>query len=1173
MPNGRKRGERKSKKVFRSSRKSTSQSGGGTVHLVLSSDYKASEINKNKSAIDTLKAELLTAFKKIDSKVTSITLTNFTDSSTAGKVQIDVTVLPSSVTPLTKFSTSVSSINNAFNKIVKKAATPPAAATAKEFNYTFKSQYTAANLSKINNVTGAQYDKSKLFGTDLQTAVKAASSDVESIAIKSYTDKGSGNLEVKISITPKAGKTPVQALITQKMIDDAAVKNGIGPASTPPPAGATATPFKYLFKSQYKAADVNKTNTSTGAQYEKSKTFKTLLETAVKAAHTEVQSIAIKGYIDKDGQLEVTIEITPSAGKTADINMITSVMIEQAAAQALIGPAPNPIKASIFTGFVFNFKDPQTKVSTFRKAFEDDLMPLNANIVIDAAYQATKGFTGNVTGKNKISQSGGGGNYIIVVFNATRTLTLADISKYINKDRQKQTGVAAAAYLTWGFTVTTISLFTNIASLEGRAPPPAIGDKSEKTIQEFNVTFNKQIGVSGGPTYTDAIKALNDALNGDNGSVSANTLLYKVRKIYAYNPDGAYPTDLLSSGPAPGGKTMSGYPVRYIIGITSKNKRADGTQDFNLRGISSAEFDIVKKAKYAPDITKPTTRTSTLISSIEGENFVQKSWFSLRDTSAQVYTFKNTPTNEYTFILNTKNVIEYANGPEADGWMKDVMMFGPITVTHIYTVKSTAGVVTGGDEFLPNKPQTGGGMYYIIRGKSGVVMDVATVQKAILKNTNVGGYLYWPMVGGHPVSQKTLSVTDLDKLKVLGTNPKKPSLAAQALAATAAAAAGAKAAATKAATAVSDAAKVVAQKTAALASAAAGSAKDAAQKALDAAKGLLSKAKDDQAQADADKAQQDTALIEQQNAAKGSGITVDPNGIIKDPNGNTLNPADVAEPGVTVDKIPQKPPTEPTTPPTTPPTTSTPPGNTSGDTSGDPSANPSGDTSGNPSRNPSRNTSGDTVINPDSCTITKITKTDDGIVVPPKLPKKVGNGILDHIICRVNDDAVPPEFKTNRGSIGGEGMTREQFATSTSLGQTFFWVIYSPSDSNTYYYITGDSLIDVDNTIRALDEYKKILFDPELFQFVVNTLKREHATQLNTILSALIQSTTHNDQDESSKIRLKQQILSAITKAQEVVSVPTTGGSRRGSRYRKSYPNKSSKLRRKDKSSYSTRRR
>jgi len=194
-------------------------------------------------------------------------------------------------------------------------------------------------------------------------------------------------------------------------------------------------------------------------------------------------------------------------------------------------------------------------------------------------------------------------------------------------------------------------------------------------------------------------------------------------------------------------------------------------------------------------------------------------------------------------------------------------------------------------------------------------------------------------------------------------------------------------------------------------------------------------------------------------------------------------------------------------------------------------------------------------------------------VVPPKLPTKVSNGILDHVICRVNDDAVPPEFKTNIGSIGGEGMTREQFANSTSLGQTFFWVIYSPSDSNTYYYITGDSLIDVDNTIRTLDEYKQILFDPELFQLVINTLKREHASQLNTILSALVQSTTQNDQDESSKTRLKQQILNAISKAQEVVLVTAKGGSRRSSRYRKSYPSKSSKLRRKHKSSYSTRRR
>ena len=208
-------------------------------------------------------------------------------------------------------------------------------------------------------------------------------------------------------------------------------------------------------------------------------------------------------------------------------------------------------------------------------------------------------------------------------------------------------------------------------------------------------------------------------------------------------------------------------------------------QNYTLRGVSSAEFDALKNTIYKPDPTK--TETKKLISSIDGENFVQKSWFVLRDTAAQVYTPPYTANKEYTLILNTKSVIEFANGPEAQAWIKDVMMFGPITVTHIYTTKTTAGIVTGGDEFLPNT-QTGGALYYIIRGKSGITIDIETLQKAILKKTNVGGYLYWPITG-HPVSKKTFSLTDLDKLSVLGTNPKAPSLAAQALAAASAAAA------------------------------------------------------------------------------------------------------------------------------------------------------------------------------------------------------------------------------------------------------------------------------------------------------------------------------------------------------------------------------------------------
>ena len=127
MPNGREKGDRKSKKVFRSSRKSTSQSGGGFVHLVLASDYTAVELNSasKKTAVDALKSELFTAFKAIDRTITSIVLTQFTAASTPGSVQIDVTVNPGSVsTTGNRFSTSVSSINTAFNKILKRPATP-----------------------------------------------------------------------------------------------------------------------------------------------------------------------------------------------------------------------------------------------------------------------------------------------------------------------------------------------------------------------------------------------------------------------------------------------------------------------------------------------------------------------------------------------------------------------------------------------------------------------------------------------------------------------------------------------------------------------------------------------------------------------------------------------------------------------------------------------------------------------------------------------------------------------------------------------------------------------------------------------------------------------------------------------------------------------------------------
>ena len=118
MPNGREKGDRNSKKVFRSSRKSTSQSGGGTAHLVLSSDYRASELNAKTAAINTLKTELLAAFKRVDSKVASITLGPFTDSATSGKVQIDVTVLPNSVNA-GQFSMRSNSISTALNKVVK----------------------------------------------------------------------------------------------------------------------------------------------------------------------------------------------------------------------------------------------------------------------------------------------------------------------------------------------------------------------------------------------------------------------------------------------------------------------------------------------------------------------------------------------------------------------------------------------------------------------------------------------------------------------------------------------------------------------------------------------------------------------------------------------------------------------------------------------------------------------------------------------------------------------------------------------------------------------------------------------------------------------------------------------------------------------------------------------
>ena len=944
------------------------------------------------------------------------------------------------------------------------------------------------------------------------------------------------------------------------MIDDNAVNNGIGPASTtPPPAAAVPIEVKKEFSSQYKASNLN----TGGDKLTLSTAFKNELEKAAKAADPNIQSLTIKSYADKSGRVEVTVTVTPIAGKTVNGSLIDTVMIEQAASKAAIGPAPNPIGASIFSAFTFNFKDPQTKVSTFRKAFEDDLKPLNMNIVIDGAYLATKSFTGSVTG-NKPIQSGGGNNYIIIVFKAASTLTIADISKYINKDIKIQ--VSASAYLNWGFTITTISAFTNIASLEGRAPPPAAGDKSEKTIQEFNVTFNKQIGVSGGPTYEDAIKSLNDALSGVNGTVTANTQLYKVRKIYAYNPDGAYPTDLLTSGPSPGGKTTAGYSVRYVIGLTPKNKLADGKQDFTLRGISSTEFDIVKKAVYKPDPTK--TNTSTLISSNDGENFVQKSWFVLRDTSMQVYTLTNTPTHEYTFILNTKNVIEFANGPESQGWIKDVMMFGPVTVTHVYTVKSTAGVVTGGDEFLPTK-QSGGGIYYIIRGKSGITMDIATVQKAILKNTNVGGYLYWPTVGGHPVSTKTLSLADLDKLQALGTNPKKPSLAAQALAATAAAAAGAKAAATKAAAATAAAAKLVAEKTAALASASGQAAKDAAQKALDGAKGLFSKAKEEEAVALVESDVQQNGLVEQENAAKAAGVTVDPNGVVRDPNGNTLNPTELVEPGVTLPQLPVNPPTPQTTTQTTTKTT------TQTTTQGTPQTTTQttsrGTTQVTPQGQTTQGSQSGINMNPDSCIITKIEKTAQGAIIPPKLPTKVSGNptVLNHVVCQISRDIVPQEFLSNVGSIGGDGSAREVFSQTTALGMPFSWIIYSPTGSNTYYYITGDNREHIDSTIEQLDAYKKILFDPALFQLIINTFKTEHAQELDGVLRALMQSTA---EDDTSKDLLKRQIEKAISDAQRLVVIPSSGGSRRTSMRLKSYPNRTSKLRRKDRNSSSKRR-
>ena len=163
------------------------------------------------------------------------------------------------------------------------------------------------------------------------------------------------------------------------------------------------------------------------------------------------------------------------------------------------------------------------------------------------------------------------------------------------------------------------------------------------------------------------------------------------------------------------------------------------------------------------------------------------------------------------------------------------------------------------------------------------------------------------------------------------------------------------------------------------------------------------------------------------------------------------------------------------------------------------------------------------------------------------------------------------EFKDNIGSIGGDGSVREVFSQSTALGMPFSWIIYSPSGSNTYYYITGDSADDIDSTIEHLDAYKKILFDPALFQLVVNTLKREHATQLGSVLSALMQSTAADD--NRSKDLLEKAIKRQISVAQQLIVVPSSGGSRRSSMPRKSYPNKSSKLRRKHRRSSSKRHR